>query len=361
MKIGPLLLGALLLSASILAQPAVAGASYDPLASGTTKLTLDPGFAHLLASNGVRLTAAHGATHRSRSYILPVTGGRLDPIAGQGEVDTDATLVFQRGSRKVPLRHIAVRPERQPLIAKVGGGQLKLARAEKVTFTRQGFGSLIAARGLKLTPKLATRLSKKLRLRGVFVAGQAFGVLSAASQPATVAILPQGRATITPSPSFLAKLNELFVSVNPIAPAERTNGPLFTLPIIPAGALAPNAASGTLRTGGSLEFLQLGAGQIFWHELWFEPAAGSVLAEVDEEPAPPFAGKLDQVSITSLGAGVADADPGTRKISLNGAPLALNAAMAAAFNEAFAKPQGKSDVFQSGEPVGTLSFQAQTQ
>jgi hypothetical protein len=35
--------------------------------------------------------------------------------------------------------------------------------------------------------------------------------------------------------------------------------------------------------------------------------------------------------------------------------------LAAAFNEAFAKPIGKPDVFHAGEPLGTISFTAQAQ
>jgi hypothetical protein len=351
-------LGALASTLVLLALAPTAAASYDPLASGTTKLSLDPSFQHLLASHSVKLLAAAPASRHGATYALPISGGALDPTAGKGEIDSEGTLLFQRGARRVPLRHLVVKTKREPLLAKVGGGQLKLAAAAKISFARQGFGSAFAASGLRLSAKLATRLAKKLRLPGVFAAGQPLGTLRASTQPATVAVLPKGRATLTPDPTFIAKLDKLFVSLNPIAPAERAAGPIFTLPIIPGGALAPDAHSGTLRTGGSLEFLQLGAGQLFWHELWLEPATAATLAEVDLEPSPTFPGKLGQLPILSLAPGAASADPKARTISVAAAPLSLSAASATHFNHAFA---GGKETFQAGEALGTVSFSAQTQ
>jgi hypothetical protein len=335
-----------------------AHAAYDPLGSGTTKLTLDQGFARLLAAHGVELAATAPAKRSGRSYALPVSGGALDPVEEKGEIDQEGSLIFQRGTRKVPLREIVVKTKPEPLIAKVGGGQLKLATAAKRKFSRAGFGSSFTANDLRLSAKLATRLAKKLRLHGVFEEGQRLGTLRSSAQPATVAILPSGRATLVPDPAFIAKLDKLFVSLNPIAPAERSPGPIFSVPIIGGGALAPDASAGTLRTGGSLEFLQLGAGQIFWHELWLEPGTHQVLAEADIEPTPTFPGKLGQVPVLALGAGTVASNPSARTISISAAPLTLTAATAAYFNQAFAP--GK-EAFAPGELLGTASFSAQTQ
>jgi hypothetical protein len=57
-----------------------------------------------------------------------------------------------------------------------------------------------------------------------------------------------------------------------------------------------------------------------------------------------------------LGLGTVASEPTARTISLAGAPLPLTDATAQSLNESFAKPQGKTNVFQSGEPLGTLSF-----
>lgn len=338
--------------------PVSASASSDPLASGTTKLILDLDFQHLLASHGIELLGAAPASRSGATLVLPVSGGTLDPVAKQGEIDNEGTLVFARGARRLPLRDLVVKTKRQPLIAKVGGGQLKLATAAKLSFTRPGFGSSFAARGLRLSAKLATRLAKKLRLHGVFEQGQPLGSLRVETQPQTLAVLPTGKATLTPDPAFLAKLDGLFVSLNPIAPAERAAGPVFSFPIVGGGALAPDARLGTLRAGGALEFLQLGSGQLFWTEPWFETGASQVLAEARIEPSPTFPGKLGQLPILALAAGAVSADPGARTIAVTGAPLALNATSAAHFNLAFAA--GK-EVFHGGEALGSLTFTAQSQ
>jgi hypothetical protein len=342
----------------VFALPGVsAQATNDPLASGAAKLTLDSSFTRLLSDHGVKFSATAPATVKGPSATLPLATGTLDPTVGKGELETTGSLIFTRGNRRVVLRKVTVKTKPQPLLAKVGGGQLKLASG-KLRFARRGFGSRLSAQHLLLTEKVATRLSKKLALRDVFSEGQPFATLRADVQPATVAILPAGRATLTPDPAFVAKLDKLFVSLNPIAPAERSPGPLFSVPIIGGGALAPDAGAGTLRSDGSLEFLQLGAGQIFWHELWLDPGAHQVLAEADIEPASTFPGKLGQVPVLALGAGSVATDPIARTIAISGAPLTLTAATAAYFNQAFA---GAKEAFMPGELLGTASFSAQAQ
>jgi hypothetical protein len=170
-----------------------------------------------------------------------------------------------------------------------------------------------------------------------------------------VAIAARGRANLELAPGILAKLQSLFVAVNPIFPAEHP-GP-FTLPIF-SGALAPNGAQGCLEFQGALEFIQLGGGQVFWREPSLDFTAKSLNAEVDLEPSPPFGGKLGAIQIASLVSASFSSDPKARTIAVTGAALAINAQTAQAFNEIFAKPQGKLEVFSAGEALGTMSFVA---
>jgi hypothetical protein len=348
---------------AVLAFVPVAQGSYDPLGAGRTKLTLAKPFVRSLASHEVVLEAAQGAARDGRSYTLPVAGGAIDPRAMKGEIDQAGALVFRRGRQRVPLRKIVVEVKHQPLIAKVGGGQLKLATAAKRSFVRDGFGSVFDATGLRLSAKLATRLAKKLHLHGVFAAGQPLGALRSSTEPATVAVLPRGRATLAPDPAFIAKLDSLFVSLNPIAPAERASGPTFSFPFIPAGNISPDGRRGQIRLGGGVEYLQLGAGQVFWHEPWLEPTAETTLAETDVEPTPSFPGKLGQIPvlILDLSGATITSDPKARTVGVSGAGVALTAQTAATFNQAFAKPQQKDEVFHPGEALGSISFVAQTQ
>jgi hypothetical protein len=342
--------------ALLVAAPA-ARAAYDPLAGGTTKLEVDQDFARFLRADRVQLTAVAPALGRGGKLFLPVTGGRFDPTLGKGEIEQSGSLVFSNQRKRLPVREVVVRAKRSPLIAKVGGSQLKLATAGGIRSTRNGFGAAFLATGLRLTDKLATRLNKKLRPPTPFTAGQLLGRVVSRPEPQTVRLLPVGKVTVVLDPAFAAKLDRLFVSVNPVFPAEH-QGTTYTFPILDRSALAPDAAAGTVRGGGDIEFLKLGFGQIFWHEPWFEMDGSAVLAEADVEPAPSFPGKLGQVQVLSLGAGSDASDPVARRITVTGRALTLDAATATYFNEAF----GEGGVtFQPGEAFGDVSFSAQAQ
>lgn len=341
----------------LLALPLAVRAAYNPVGSGATRIVLDKRFVAFLERAGVSVTAKEGGAKRGRTLVLPVSDGSLDPTVGRGEIEQQGSVVFRSPRRRLPIRKLVVKTTNSPLVAKVGGSQLKVATSTAIKTKRQGFGAIFSAKELELTAKVATRLNKKLRPRQQFVEGQPIGTLVTEAQPLLASIVPAGRATIVFDAAFLAKLDQHFVSLNPIAPAERF-GANFTLPIIAGGALAPDASAGTLRTGGEIEFLQLGAGQVFWHELWFDVGVHAALAEVDVEPTPAFPGKLGQIPILALGGGVAESNPGARTIALAGAPLTLGAGTAATFNQAFAA--GKED-FSPGELMGTLSFAAEGQ
>ncbi len=349
------LLLAALAPALALSFTSAAHATYDPLASGQTRIVLDQGLLSYLRSHGVSLEAKAPARLKGAVLTLPVSGGKVDPESAKGRIEHEGELVLRSKRRRVPLREIALEAKRTPLLAKVGGSQLKLASAEGISSRREGFGLGFSAKGLSLSAKAATRLDKKLGLGRTLEAGQPFGQSTSKTQPASVALLPKGTATLTPDPAFMAKLASLFVSLNPIFPAEAVGG-VFSFPIALKSAIAPNAALGTLRAAGELEFLQLGGGQLFWHEPWADLGARGVSFEVDTQPAPPFAGKQGRVGVLGLGAPASVAsDPGRRTISLGGAPLALDAAAAANFNAAFA--EGRA-VFAAGEVVGALGFGA---
>lgn len=332
-----------------------AHAAYAPLGSGSAKLLLDKGFASLLGRNKIELVAKQGAKRKGATIVLPVVGGQIDPVKGKGEAKAEGTIVFQAKARSVPLREIRVKATREPLIAKVGGSQLKLATAKKTTTTRAGFGTKLTSAKLALTAKLITRLNKKLRPKTPFKAGQPLGTLTTNAQPSLVTIEEKGTASITLDGAFLAKLDSNFISLNPIAPAQRF-GAETSFPITIGGAIAPDGSQGTLRSGGDLEFLQLGAGQVFWHELWLDLGARSDSAEVDIEPTPSFPGKIGRVGVLDYMPSAVSSDPKKRTISVSGAPLKLSAGAAQTFNQAFA--QGRPPVFAAGEAVGALSFGA---
>jgi len=348
---------ALLLAALALGAAFAGGAqgAYDPIGSGTTRLVLDKGLLSLLKKQGVVLKATAPAKRQGKTIVLPVSGGKEDPTQGKGEVAHEGQIVFAKGNRKVPLREIELKAKRTPLFAKVGGSQLKLATAKKTVAKREGFGQGFVATGLELTAKVATRLNKKLRTGRAFGEGLALGAVRSKTRPQRVAILERGQGTLVPDPAILAKFRSLFVSLNPIAPAELAPGPLLKFPIALGGQIAPDGSEGTLRLGGAIELLQLGAGQVFHSEYWLDLGLESASAEVDVEPTPAFPGKLGRIGAFDLGQGSVVSDPKTRAISLSGAPLTLTAATAQSFDEAFA---AGAPTFAAGELFGTVGFGA---
>jgi hypothetical protein len=333
-----------------------AQATYNPLGGGTTKITLDKGFVSLLKQHGVRLSAVAPAKLKGNTLTLPVSGGEMDPLNGKGTIGHEGALLFRSAKGKVPFKALTLKAKKTPLSAKVGGSQLKVAKAKTFKSTREGFGEGFSAKGLVLTQKVATRLDKKLGLKRLLSEGQPFGKATSKTQPRTVTILPTGKATLVPDPAFMAKLKALFVSVNPIFPAEGGGG-VFSFPVTVEGAIAPDASLGTLKAAGDLEFLQLGAGQVFWHEPWLDTATKAVSTEVDLEPTPAFPGKLGRIGTFAISYTAANvvSDPAARTITLSGATATLTAQSAATFNEAFAK--GKA-AFAAGEAIGTFSFGA---
>jgi hypothetical protein len=350
--LGILLLGLLLFA------PAARAAS-DPVGGGQATLRLSPALLSFLKADGVKLSVSAPAKLKGKTITLPSEGGLVDPTTAKGKIDQGGAIVFAAGKRRLPLRDIRIQTKHTPLIAKVGGSQLKVASAPKLSFARAGFESKLSVSKLLLTAKLITRLNKKLRPKVPFKEGALLGSATSITHPLTTTIQEGGRATLLFDPSFIAKLQALEpkVSLNPVFPAEH-EGPSFTFPIIRGGQIAPDASQGTLRTGGEVELLQLGGGQVLWHEPWLDLGAKTLTVEPNVLPSPPFGGKGLRSPIASLGQGAVSSDPAQRTIMVSGAPLTLEAGAAKTLNEAL--DQGK-EAFRGGEALGVVGFTAQGQ
>jgi hypothetical protein len=339
-----------------------ARAAYDPIGSGVTALKLDNGFLRLLRAHGVRVIAREGAVLKGGVLRFPVAGGKFDPVSREGTVEHGGALLFAGAGPPLSLKKLQLKTTRpsSPFVAKLGGGQLKLGRAQRLAVARQGFADTVTTAQVRLSAKFATRLSKRLRLRGVFEAGTLLGTAVTRANPATVAILGKGKATFELDPGMAAKLDGLFVAVNPIFPAERPGS--FTLPIF-GGKLAPELDSGYLQLQGALELTQLGGGQVIWWEPILDLDLDALVPEVEVKPSPPYAGKAGPVGIALLGLSPTSigANPGRRTLTISGGTLALTASTAATFEEVFARPQGKKGIFSAGETLGRISFTAEAQ
>lgn len=339
--------------------PAQGQAAYEPLANGVTRLTLDKGFLAHLDKGGVHLSARAGARLKNGIAIFPVSGGKFDPVATIGTVEHGGALVFTAGGRTIPIKFLRLKStqKRAPLSAKVGGSQLKLGKVGELLVSRDGFATRIKATRLTVSAKLATRLGKKLRRKGIFREGEPLGTAVTVVKPETVTLLGKGNVSLGLDPAFQEKLASLFVAVNPIFPTEHPG--VFTLPIA-GGEISPDADLGRLETAGAIEFLQQGGGQVFWAESWLDLGAGAIIPEVEIRPSPPYAGKLGPLGVAAVRIVSATATSRTRTVAATGS-AALDATTAQTFNEVFAKPQGRDGVFAAGESLGTFSFTAQGQ
>lgn len=353
----PLALGCLVLATALPAAPAQA--AINPISSGLTTVHLAKPFTETLKHSKVKIAAIAPAKVKGATISLPVVSGSLDSDTTMGAIGESGSIRLKAPHGSAVLRQFSLRTTSTPLYAVVGGAQIKLGNGSGRSLAREGFGSSISFRTMKVTHNFAGRLNTLLHLK-VFKQGQPFGSVQSTAQPSTVALAPSGKLTLDPNPQTFAKLAERHVSVNPVFPAEISAGD-FDFPLISGGAISPDAALGTLKSGGSIELLRLEEktstfGQLVLHEIWLNLAAGTVSAELEAQPSPPYKGKLGPVAVLGLNMGTAtvSADPATRTIAVSGATATFNATLAATFNEAL--EQGQGEVFKAGETLGTLSF-----
>jgi hypothetical protein len=351
------LLGATLCS---LALAHSAHAAYEPLGSATTTISLAPSFAKFLEQDEIKLGAVAPAKARGAGFSLPLAEGRWDPTTGKGQIESEGAIVFESRRHKLPFRDLKLKANSNPLTAKVGGGQLKVAASEQISSKREGFGSVFQAKALRLTAKAATRLNKKLRPETPFRPEQLIGTLQATSAPEVMGVQVKNRVTLAFAAGFAAKLKSLFVSLNPISPAELAPGPTLSFPIATGSTISPDGTGGTIRTEGETELLLLGSGQIFWAQQWLDLGSGMDLVEPNLQPSPLHGGKQSQAPLFSLSLAGAQisADAKRRTVSVAGASLVLTQAAADQLNQLLA---GGKPVFSVGESLGSVAFTAQGQ
>jgi hypothetical protein len=321
--------------------PAASAAS-DPLASGSTTLTLNRGLVKKLKRNGVRILKVGSATVRGRKATFPVTGGSLDPTTGAGTVNHSGGIKFKRGKRNVALKNFVVDTTTASLSGRVGKRSQKIASTKGVTFTRNGFGVDVKVSNLKLTGKTAKALNKKLGLKGKKrIKAKSLGASASTTQPSTVTVLPVGNASLSPDPATLAKFASK--GVNPLTDIRPING----------------AGVGPLNTSGGLSIQPAGKLKTEFNNLSADFGTKVITAEVNITPSPPGPGNLGRTSIADIdltGATVSS-DPAARTVSVTDMTVKLQAVAAATLNEVY--PGGVD--FVAGDSLGTVSFTAQTQ
>jgi Htaa len=353
-----------------------ASATSDPVASGTTTLTLNKGFFKKLKKNGVKVLKVSPGTVKNRTVTLPVgSGSTLDPTTGLGTINQSGGIKFKAGKKSVALKSLVLDTTKSSLSGKVGNKSMKIASVAGLSFSRDGFGTIVSIGKLKLTGKAAKQLNKKLGFSGksgkasssassaVFKANQVMGSSSSATQPTTLAVLATDSAKLNANIGTIGKFVSKGVpavgGITPIAPATAVAAPpSFTFPIT-GGTISPTATSGTLQTSGGVKIAKPAGATTTLNNIYIDLAAKTATVEIDIEPAPPFPGVLGRSSIADIdltGATIAS-DPAARTVTVTNATAKLQAVTAATLNTVY--PGGID--FVTGDSLGTFSFTAHTQ
>lgn len=370
--------------AALLALAPFASAASDPLASGTTTLTLNKNLFKKLKKSGVKLIKVSPATLKVRTLALPVLGGSLDPTNGQGTVEQSGGIKFKHGKKSAVVKAIVVETTTNSINANVAGKKMKLASLSGVSSARNGFGANVTIGSSKLTGKAAKQLNKKLGFTGKqakkapFKGGKGLGSALAETQPKTVTVLPGNTATLVTSIPTDTKLAKILVGIETVAPTVETTPapPTFAFPIS-GGTIAPNASSGIVQTSGGLKLHQVFVPTevettMTLNAIFIDLGAKTATVEVTVESKgidPKLnLGPLGRSSIAniSLTGATIKSNPSTRTVSVENATATLQAVTAETLNSVFVTPfeaitSLPAEHFAEGDPLGTFSFTAQTQ
>jgi len=233
--------------AALLALAPFASAASDPLASGTTTITLNKNLLKKLKKAGVKVIKVSPGTVKGRKVALPVSGGSLDPTNGKGTIEHSGGIKFKHGKKSAVVKLIVLDTNTNALNAKVAGKSMKLASVSGVSVARNGFGANVTVGTMKITGKAAKQLNKKLGFTGKhkkkapFKGGKALGPAFSETQPKTVTVLPGNNASLVTSLPTDTKLAKVKVGIETVAPTTETAPlpPTFAFPI-GGGTIAPD-------------------------------------------------------------------------------------------------------------------------
>jgi hypothetical protein len=390
---------------AFLAFAPLASATSDPVASGTTNITLTKGFFKKMKKKKVKVQAVAGATMKGRTLTFKVSEGEVDPTTGAAVLTHEGGIRFKHGKKKAVVNELVLTSSTATLNAKVAGKKMKFGAIVGYTFARSGFDVTINATRVKMTKKAAKQLNKKLgfpvkakkkklkngkkkTIKPVFVANEVVGGASASTSPKTVTVL-SGAASLKTSEETTKKMalpppNGFAIAIEPVAPGTLTPDeanpftPTLAWPVS-GGSIAPNASAGKVETAGGVKLVQkipTGEGlketvmtlNAIAVDLNSKTATVEVLVESTLSPKLNL-GNLGRSSIATvdLTGATITADGENHRVTVTGASSALQAVTAETLNSVFGAPFDANEppiphpTFKEGDPLGTFSFTVQTQ
>jgi hypothetical protein len=274
-KMLPVAIVAAALIAMLAIVPVASAATPNPIASGTTTLTINAKVLKSAKKAGIKITAVKPAKIKGSKATFTVTGGEIEAATGAGSVTHSGGLKITWGKKSVTLKSLTISTSGKSLSAKIGGKTVKVASLAGVSATRVGFGNGIAAKKVKLTGSGASTLNKKLtpapkktkvkkngktivktvKVKPPFKANTVFGSSNTEVEVKTDNVLPTGTMTFAGDAGVLGKLAKAEVKLETISPTTANGLTTFVSPLS-GGTISPLGTSGQINSSGGLKMVQ---------------------------------------------------------------------------------------------------------
>lgn len=321
---------------ALLAFAPLASATPDPVASGSTTLTLKKQFTKYLGTFGIKISPIAKAKVKGTKATFPVTGGSVDPTTGAGTLTHSGGLTFKAGKKKAQVKALEVNTTKKTVTGKLGGKKVVVAKIAGISFTRNGFGVNLVAKKVKLTPAAANALNKALGFAGgkplPFQKNKLIGSSKSEEQPSTVALVPGGSMTVALNAELATKLSNAQVKIETLPGTTTLPGNTFSFPIT-GGTFAPTGTAGTVQSGGGLSLVQklsiLGNSldtNITLGGFWYDLQAKTISVEVSATSTASKElnlGSLGRSSVADVTIGGVIADPKTRSVAVQNSSAVL--------------------------------------
>ena len=271
-KMLPVAIVAAALAAMLVIAP-LASAASDPIASGTTTLTINKGLLKKAKKAGIKITAVKPTKVKGSKATVAVSGGEIEITTGAGTINHSGGLKVTWGKRSVTLKSLTIDTKAKSLSAKVGGKTVKVASLAGTTTARLGFGASVSAKKIKLTAAGAKALNKitpaptkvKVKKKGKtitktvktqppFKANMVIGSSNSEVEPETVNVLAKESMIYSGDATLLGKLKDVGVEVQTISPTTNS-GTTFTSGIS-GGSISPLGTSGAVNSSGGIKLVQ---------------------------------------------------------------------------------------------------------
>jgi len=337
------------------------GAAAEPIAGGSTEISLDPQLRAKLRKRGVQVSGIIPSGVRGGTIGLDGEGSELDFSRGYGLVTHAGGLRFDAGRRSVKLRQIALDTAtvNKSLRGKFRKRSLRLAHAQGFSYARDGFGGEIQVRKLVLTPAAASLLNRRLQLPGFFQGGMVLGRLTSNVGPEELEVVG-GSLMLVLDPNTDFKLGRIGVEPQPFEAEVFSAGPppVYTSRVI-GGRIFPYRNSGVALVESGLRLVRESPWtQLLWPNLGVDLAslrAGNNAIRYDGAGTYfPGGGPLAVLDTSTANVLL---DPNARTLTAVNVSAVLEADAARLINETFAPPG--EPVVAAGDPLGSFAVTLQ--